>query len=234
MATIHLAIDTETGLTLPSGTIKGLSESLQGLRDAGFATDPYTGNRLTTVDDAASGWDNDVQPGWRLLTRTSATVYTMGATIPPTDLDDLKDAWRAFQHQVVSWSAELIHRGVSQKPDKVTQGHERLRHSLGAMYLICRNSTHSSANRKIWATNMRTGALQIRSVDDFYTTDTTQFPPSAEGSYGVHGVNSRWYCWVDISSPATKLLLNNSVYVEGNIPTSVNLLDPTLANAITS
>ncbi|MYD94859.1 MAG: hypothetical protein F4Y02_14465, partial [Chloroflexi bacterium] len=64
MATIHLAMDSDPGLALPLGTITALSETEQGLRDAGFAADPYTGTRLTTFDDTAAGWNDAVEPGW--------------------------------------------------------------------------------------------------------------------------------------------------------------------------
>ena len=226
MATIHLAVDAVTGLALPDGQIKGLSDSEAGLRAAGFAADPYTGNRLSTIDDEAAGWDDDAQPGWYLI---GAAVMPK---VPSTDLDEMKDAMRAFQNQVVAWSAELTHRGVSQKPAKVTQGHERLRNALGAMYLICRNATHTAANRKIWATRMVRGALRIQSVDDFYSTDTVDFPPQGQ-TVGEPGMaTSRWYCWVDISNPSVAVALDGSVYVTGNVPASVNLLGEDWIDAI--
>lgn len=229
MATIHLAMDAETGLALPLGTIKGLSESVQGLRDAGFAADPYTGTRLTTIDDTAAGWNHDVQPGWKLLTRASATAYTLGAVIPPTDLDDLQDAIKAFQAQVVAWSRDLIHRGVAQPRAKVEQGHDRLYSALGAVYLVARNASHTAANRKIWVANLTTGAQDIRKVDDFYSSDTGSFAePPARGTAGD------WYAWVNIANPSVKLALTSSVAVTGIIPANVDLLDPDWVDAITS
>ena len=226
MAIIHLAIDQVAGLTLPSGEIKGLSDSVQGLRDANFDATAYTGNRLSMIDDASAGWDSDVVPGWFLV---GAAVQPF---VPLTDLDELKNDIKAFQSQVSAWSEELSARGVAQKPTKVTQGQERLRNALGAAYLICRDTNHSAANRKIWVTNMRTGALQIQTVDDFYATDTADFPPAGQTVGEPGDANSRWYCWVNITAPATKLLLTASVFVTGNVPTDVNLLDPAWVDAI--
>ncbi len=234
MATIHLAMDAETGLTLPLGQIKGMSDSKQGLRDAGFAADPYTGTRITTIDDTASDWNADAQPGWLLLSRTSATDYALGTSMPRTDLDDLRDAWRAFQRQAAAWGAELTSRGIAQEPDKSTQVRERLRHALGAMYNVCHDTSLTATVRKGWATSMLRGPAGVTKVDDFYTTDTTVFPPTDGASYGEQGRSSRWFAWVDPTDPGTRLALPASVRVDGTVPANVNLLDPALADDLSS
>ncbi len=149
MATIHLAIDQAAGLSLPAGEIRGLSDSVQGLRDANFDAATYTGNRLTSVDDAAGDWNSDVEPGWFLLERTSATDYSLGRIIPPTDVQDVRNAVRAFQAQVIAWSRELTDRGVGQPRAKVEQGHDRLYAGLGATYLVCTNTTRISITGKL-------------------------------------------------------------------------------------
>ena len=221
MATVYLAMDSATGLTLPRGRIAGLSDSVQGLRDAGFTTSPYSGTRLTTIDDAAANWNSDVEPGWFLFTRTSATNFTLGQSRPLTDLDDLRQAIRDFQSQVVVWSANLNARGVGQPIAKIDQGHNRLYSGLAATYLICNNNTdHTLDQRKQYATLMRFGAADITKVDDFYTEDTGTFnPPPNRGDSGD------WFTWVNISAnPIARVNLVNSVSVTGTIAASVNLL----------
>lgn len=221
MATIHLAIDAEAGLTLPAGQIVGLSDSLQGLRDAGFSNSPYNGNRRTTIDDAASGWNSDVVPGWMLRSRTSATVYELGPNVAISDLEDMRNAIRDLQAQVIAWSRELNDRAVGQPRAKVRQGHDRLYSGLCATYLNCRNTTYSAANRKAYANLMRFGALDITKVDDFYTEDTGSFaePPNRGES------TAEWYTWVNITAnPIERVNLVNSVRVIGDVPVSVNLL----------
>ena len=220
MATIHLAMDAAAGLTLPAGLIRGLSDSEQGLRDAGFAAATYTGARLTTLDDAAGDWNADVQPGWFLTERTSATDYALGQVIPATDLDDLREAVRAFQAQVIQWSMELNARAVGQPQAKVDQGHARLYSGLGAAYLICRDTARDVNDRKQFATLMAFGAADIRKPDDFYSQDTPTYAEPERGD-----ATAQWHAWVNIeANPIAQVNLADSVAVVGNIATDVNLL----------
>ena len=230
MATIYLAIDEVTGLTLPNGEIKGLSDSEANLRTAGFDAITYTGNRLSTIDDQTAGWDDDVEPGWF---RIGATVV---AAIPPTDLQDLHQSIRDFQSQVVSWGENLNARSIGQPRAKVDEGHDRLFSCLGALYLIANNTAHSQTSRKLFAANLRFGAMDITKVDDFFTASTNPFPPtsaqdativdSGESRTRFHtpGIVSRWYTWVNITTPGVRVNLNDSVFVNGNVPTTALLL----------
>ena len=220
MATIYLAIDNADGLTLPAGEIVGMSDSEQGLRDAGFAASTYTGNRLTTVDDTAAGWNADAVPGWYLTSRTNVNNYAIGPAVPPTDIQDLQNAIRAFQAQVVQWSHELNLKSIGQPQAKVAQGHARLYSALGAMYLICRNTTNSLTDRKAYATLMRRGAADIQKPDDFYTEDTPSYDEPRRGDN-----LATWHSWVDISlNPVAQVNLADSVGVTGNIPVGVSFL----------
>ena len=221
--TIYLAIDAVTGQALPNGVIAGMDTDLDRLRNRGFARATYTGNRLATIDHTAAGWDNDAQPGWFWL------GGEVKPAIPATNLDDLKDAIRTFQGQVVGWSAGLVARGVAQPRAKVDQGHDRLYSCLGAVYLGARDTSHTLTNRKIWVSNLTTGAQDIRKVDDFYTEDTGSFDePPARGTSGS------WYAWVDISAPGTKLALTSSVAITGTVPAAIDLLDTEWVDALTA
>ena len=235
--TIYFAIDTVNGLTLPNGEIVGIADDLARLRTNGFDAATYTGNRLAQIEHDASGWNNACEAR---LTDSGTTLhhgwYWIGGAVKPsysTDIADLKAAIRGFQSQVVGWSQELVHRGVGQTRAKVDQGHDRLLSALGACYLICRNTSHSQTNRKIWISNMTTGANDIRKVDDFYSSDTATFPPNGE-TVNTFGAVSNWYCWIDISAPGTKLNLASSVAVSGTIPTSTVLLADTWVEALTA
>ena len=229
MATIHLAMDQADGLTLPLGRIVGLSASLQGLRDAGFAAATYTGSRITTVDDAAGDWNDDAVPGWYLTARASATDYALGAVIPPSDVEDVRNAVRAFQAQVIAWSRELDLKAVGQPRAKVDQGHDRLYSALGASFILCRDTNYSINDRKAYATLMRFGSLDVAKVDDFYDRDTGTFiAPTSRGT------SETWHTWVDMSQdPVVRVNLLNSVTVTGSIAADVNLLSD-WASTITS
>ena len=221
MATIHLAIDSADGLTLPAGEIVGLSDSLQGLRDAGFAAATYTGGRITTIDDTAGSWDSDAVPGWYLTARSSATNFALSDRLPPSDVEDVRNAVRAFQAQVIAWSKELNDRAVGQPRVKVRQGHDRLYSGLGATYLNCNDTSIPINDRKAFATLMRFGALDITKVDDFYTEDTGSF----DEPQGRDGTAADWYAWVDVeANPVARVNLLSSVTVNGAIAADVNLL----------
>ena len=231
--TVHFAIDQVQGLTLPNGEIVGMSDSLTTLRANGFAAGTYTGNRLAQIEESDSGWNPNCVPrltdsgtgetinnGWYWVNNAVSAGFV-------TDLDDLKDALYAWQRQVIGWTEALQTHGVAQPPAKEAQGRARLLSACGYLYLICRNSSHSLANRKILTANMTTGAQDIRKVDDFYGTDTVNFPPSDSNSHNTFGTSSRWHAWVNIATPATKIRLSDTqAFVIGNIPTGTLLLDP--------
>ncbi len=235
--TVYFAIDNADGLTLPNGEIVGMSFSEANLRANGFDASTYnaTNNRLAEIEDDDNGFNSNCEP--RLVvdgaTIRNGWYWINGetkASIPPSDLDDLKQAIRTYQRQVVAWNGELVARGVGQPIAKVQQGHNRLYSSLGYIYVVCRNSSHSLADRKILVANMTTGANDIRKVDDFYTEDTGAFAEP-----GARGNTARdWYSWVDISDPSTKLNLTASVSVSGAIATDVNLLGDDWVAAIAS
>ena len=221
MAIRYFAMDAAAGLTLPLGLIRGLSDSEQGLRDAGFAAATYTGARFTTLDDASDDWNNNVQPGWFLTERTSATDFALGQVIPPTDLDDLQAGARGFVAQELLWFQELTARSLGQPEAKILQGRARLSSALGGAYLICTDASRPINDRKAFITLMARGALDIQKVDDFYTEDTGTFPALAERD----DASSEWYVWVDIDlDPVAQVNLVDSVIVTGNVPASLNLL----------
>ena len=228
--TVFMAIDQFTGLTLPDGQIAGLAKTRAGLRTAGFDSGTYAGNRIGSIDETDSSvFDNDVTPGWFFIGGETVSA------LPNSELDDLRIAIKMWQLQVVAWAEELIARGVAQTPAKVEEGQERLRSACGYVWLVCRDSSHSLANRKILVSNMTTGAQDIRKVDDFYSTATQPFPPNdGASSQNVFGTNSRWYSWVSISAPGTKLDLDSSAHVEGTVPAGTLLLDSEWVDNIAS
>ena len=229
--TVYFAIDAVSGLSLPDGEIVGLTSDLARLRTNGFDATTYTGNRLAQIDESAAGWNNACQP--RITDSSDNTLesgwYWVNGVVTPTfsnELDDLKDALYTWQQQVLRWTADLQTHGVAQPPAKEAQGRARLLSACGYIYLICNDTSHSLANRKILVANMTTGAQDIRKVDDFYSTDTTDFPPST-GTHNTFGQNSSWHAWVDIAAPSTKIRLSaTQATVSGNIASNVLLLDP--------
>ena len=216
MATIYLAIDEVDGLTLPLGQIKGLSDSEASLRTAGFDATTYTGNRLSTVDDQAAGWDNDVEPGW-YLTATN----TVADTLPSTDLADLRQAIRDFQAQVLQWYAAVNALAVGQPADRVADGRRRLYEALGAVYLFSTNTANSLADRKLFASNMRFGAADITKADDFYASTVSVLGGDDPDRTGAVD----WHCWVDPTNPGgPRRNLANSAVVNGMVGGATNLL----------
>ena len=89
--TLHLALDRD-GLSAPDGKIAGIAKTLPALRAAGFAADPYTGDRVSTIDETdQTKWDADCGPGWYLIG---------GAVKPspsPSDKDQFNEDLRRFK-----------------------------------------------------------------------------------------------------------------------------------------
>ena len=112
MTTIHMALDAiDTDFTLAAryGRIVGMALSLEGLRAAGFSAGTYTGNRLSTIEHDASGFNSDCQPGWyrtptgvqiaRPMTASAAAVETMITT------------YNRLRNQLLTWDNDVAFFG---------------------------------------------------------------------------------------------------------------------------
>ena len=125
--TIHLAVDAVPGVALPDGLIAGQSDSLAGLRAAGFGDPPYAGNRLVQVDEATSRWHRDCIPGqWYVVDGAVTPTRPVGDvgqfnvdvkrfqgvyTQADLDLQELLVWERTDRREVAghSWVEDLLH-----------------------------------------------------------------------------------------------------------------------------
>ena len=88
MTNRYLALDANTGTNvadLPSGMIVGLAASRAALEAAGFTVAKgYTGNRVATINDANTGWNPDVGPGWHYKHAGTAADRIVQEEVPLT------------------------------------------------------------------------------------------------------------------------------------------------------
>ena len=174
MATIHFALDRIDGFTLAAryGHIVGMALSVQGLRDQGFIAATYTGNRLSTIEHDASGFNSDCQPGW-YRTPTGVQI-ARPMTQAAIDLQAKQNALRGLHTGLHGWADGLDTLSRGQPPRLVTAGHAWLYFKHFAAYLVGTNQLVSPFNNlsdaKIiaWANRSAQGALDVTSPFQFY------------------------------------------------------------------
>ena len=214
MATFHLALDAiDSDFTLATGYghIVGMSLSEQGLRDQGFGSGTYTGNRLSTIEHDATGFNADCEPGWYRTPNGVQAARPM--TAANAALETLKQAFRSLHSQLHGWSDGLDALSRGQPAEAVNTGHDFLFHAHEAAHIIGRDSTtYSQAQRIAWANSMATGAADVQSPQQFYQHVRDDIPTAPT-------VPKAWVRPAD----AVKVNLQDAVTISGNVPTSVDL-----------
>ena len=256
MATVHFALDAVGGsFTLAGGYghIVGMSMSLQGLRDQGFAAGTYNGNKVATYDTTSSGWNSSVEPGW-YLTPTGLQIRSP-LTQAQLDLQKTKDEANLTLDQFDEWHSSLAALSGGHPARAHQDGCDYLLRARRAIYVVLHNRvasttpatssnpTYTHAQRQAWLGAMRMGATDVTSPPAFYqafdsglltgaTTDaqgriTYPNPPDIR----VLGVWAR-------PDNATRLALNSSMILtsrdDPQVPASVELAERDWVDAITS
>ena len=215
MTAWHLGIDAVSGTALPSGRIARMN------RDQSAITAPYTGNRLSQIDDQAAGWDDDCVPGWYF--------YNSGVHEDPPNnsVEAMKAAFRLLHQQLIEWAVDIDSFSPGH-PDWQRQfGHDALASAHGMAYNVAHDHANITvANRTSWANTMRLGASDgssgvVDSALKFYALFT--IPANFRDNYPERtpdpttGVPT-FYGWVDPTSPTTALALNALASKAGAIP----------------
>ena len=166
---IYLAIDEVPSVALPDGEIVGMSDSLAGLRAAGFTSPPYRNNRRQQVDETTSAWNQECIPGWYLV---SGSVQQAK---PLTALERKKAALRSLHVQLHVWADGLDEAARGQPIRRVNAGHQWLFYKHYAAYLIgsglVNGATYTDDQIIAWAAASATGAADTQSVAQFYAAE---------------------------------------------------------------
>jgi len=153
--TLKLAVDRD-GFAAPDGVIVGIATTLQELRSAGFAADPYAGDRVQDIDETdATKWDNACQPGWYL----SGGVVVRSR--PASTLDLLKADVHAMLDAGDAVRAEITRLGPGEPQEKVDQAHQWMWRARGGSYLTALNRDLTIAQRRAWAAANRLGPTDV-------------------------------------------------------------------------
>ena len=175
MATIHFALDAvDSDFTLATGYgyIAGMSMTLAGLRAQGFGANPYAGNRLSTIDTSAAGWNNDCEPGWYRI--PNGVQFARPMTTAAIALAAKKGALRAHHNQLHGWDDGILALRTGQPPRLVTAGGAWLYYAHFAAYLVGTDQLVSPFNNLsdaqiiAWANRSGQGALDVTSPFQFY------------------------------------------------------------------
>jgi len=209
--TIYLAIDADAaqGLALPNGVIRGISDSAQGLVDAGFAAATYTGQRAPTIEHDAAGWDNDAQPGWFWI------GGAVSVTRPASDLEALKTELRELWAWFVAMDAEATRVGAGFSGQAGRRVHDLLWRARGGSYLTARDTAQNLDARKEWATAMRRGPTDGESAMKMFAAVPSQAPTG-------------WIVWADPATAARRTMAAAATagnLVTGDPPDTVDLTD---------
>ena len=176
MTTIHLALDAiDSDFTLGAtyGRIVGMAMSVAGLRAQGFSQNPYAGNRLSTIEHDAAGFNSNCEPGWYRTPNGVQIARPM--TQAARDLESLKNALRSLHEQLHGWADGLDALSRGQPARLVQAGHNWLYFAHYAAYLVGTNqiagttfNNLSRAQRIAWAGRMAQGAADVTSPFEFY------------------------------------------------------------------
>ena len=220
MATIHFALDAiDSDFTLAAnyGRIAGMALTLQGLRDQGFVAATYTGNRLSTIEHDASGFNADVEPGWYRTPNGVQLARPMTQAV--IDLDAIKNAFRSLHSQLHVWADGLDSLSRGQPARLVQAGHNWLYFAHYAGYLVGTNqiagttfNNLSGAQRIAWAGRMAQGAADVTSPFEFY-----QREGALASNHALYDGPTGPATWVRPDN-ATALNLANSLYSGSSPP----------------
>ena len=175
MTTIHFALDAvDSDFTLASnyGYIVGMALNVQGLRDQGFSAGTYTGNRLSTIEHDAAGFNSSCERGW-YRTPTGVQI-ARPMTAAAIALEAKKNTFRNLHGQLHGWSDGLGALSRGQPPRLVTAGQSWLYHMHFAAYLVGTNQCAppfdnlSDAQIMAWANRSARGAADVTSPFEFY------------------------------------------------------------------
>lgn len=166
---IHFAIDAVTGIALPDGEIAGMSDSVAGLRAAGFGAATYTGDRLAQVDETTANWNHDCIPGWYLVGGAVQIIRPLDA------LGRKKRALTNLHERLHAWADGLDRKSRGQPIRRVNAGHQWLFYKHYSAYLIGTNQvdgvTYTDDQIITWANQSMTGAADTRNVAEFYAAE---------------------------------------------------------------
>ena len=175
MTTVHFALDAiDSDFTLANGWgyIAGMALSVQGLRDQGFGAGTYTGNRLSTIEHDAAGYNSDCQPTWYRSPTGVQSARPM--TAAATALAAKKGALRGLHGGLHGWAHGIDALARGQPPRLVTAGHAWLYYKHFAAYLVGTNQLVSpfdnltDAQIIAWANRSAMGAADVTSPFQFY------------------------------------------------------------------
>ena len=176
MTTIHFALDAvDSDFTLANGWgyIAGMAMSVAGLRAQGFAQNPYAGNRLSTIEHDAAGFDSSCERGW--YRTPNGVQIARPLTQAARDLESLKNAFRGLHGQLHGWADGLDALSRGQPARLVQAGHNWLYFAHYAAYLVGTNqiagttfNNLSRAQRIAWTGRMAQGAADVTSPFEFY------------------------------------------------------------------
>ena len=223
MATINMALDAiGTDFTLANGYghIVGMALTVQGLRDQGFASGTYRGNRLSTIDTSSAGWDSGCQPGWYKTTNGVQLARPM--TNAAQALETMRNKGRAAHAQLLRWDHDVTFHGPGHADWQRAFAHDALASAHGHVYLTLHDTSISVADRSTYLDTLILGASDgsgglINSAESFYAVFTTY------GLYRSSYADTSYWAWVDPATPGTALTLNALNGNSGTIPSGTVL-----------
>ena len=213
MATLHLALDRD-GLTAPAGVIVGISNSAQGLIDAGFPAATYTGNRVATVDDSDdTKWNPECQVGWYYVSAATKVQRSR----PATELDLLKQDVHKVLDAGDALRAEITRLAPGQDPAKAQQAHVWAWRARGGTYLTALDRSRTVAVRRAHAQANVLGPTDI----------TGSTLSERVLNYFTHFSGNSPTNWLTFANPddATRTTLAGAIVVPGTIAADVDMVD---------
>ena len=239
MTAIHFALDAiDSDFTLAAryGLIVGMALSVQGLRDQGFRGGIYTGNRLSTIEHDAAGYNGNCEPGW-YRTPTGVQI-ARPMTTNAAALQGMIDAYEKLRNQTLEWDADVAFHGPGHPDWQRVFAHDTLASSLGHNYLVMNDTSISIADRTTYCQTLLAGASdgqggRVDSALSYYAGFTTtgfNIPRDFRDLYVERAGSAvpptgttRFYAWCDPASPSTALTLGALHMIEGTIPTGTVL-----------
>ena len=164
-------------------------------------------------------WKGNARPGWYLT-----TAGAVAPEKPTTELDTLKSSIKKTQMQMQAWLDAHHANAAGRDPADVITGHKFLYRGLQGLYLVCRNSSMTVANREKFADLTSGGALDIDSVPAFFEKIDSLTNPAPTAPCA----------WVNLLT-LQRVNLNEYSMVAGTPPgASVDLLGDAWVDALTS